>query len=143
MSNEDPFAEGVKSPALSWTTVAVGQVIKITVTEAPTKVHSRDFTTGQPAYWDEAKTQPKYSAVFKGTVNGEERSIWAQMPSALFRAISEAQKNAGVKIGVGGELLVKRLNDEPNKNPKLNASHQFAAKYDPPADTGFGDEPPF
>ena len=141
MTGEDPFAT-LKVPSVSWRDVPVGGIISMVVTRAASKTQSRDYETNQPSYWDDAKTQPKYSAVVNGIVYGEERSIWAQIPSSLFAAISDAQKASGQRIDVGGTLLIRRLEDKPNmKNPKLNAAKQFAAKYEPPA-VG-SDEPPF
>lgn len=147
MSYEDPFASAVKVPSVSWRDVQVGQTVTMVVSGPAKKVQSRDFETGQPAYWDEARTQPKYSAVVNGTVDGEDRAIWAQIPSALFAAIGKAQADAGAKIDAGGTLRIQRTEDKPNaKNPRLNPAKQFIAKYEPPKADPFGssdDEIPF
>jgi hypothetical protein len=145
MSFDDPFAEGQKTPAVSLKDVPVGGEVKLHVTGPARKVQSREFETGQLAYWDEARTQPKYSAVLPVQLNGEDRALWAQMPSALFAAISAAQAQAGQRIDDGGTLTLKRLPDTPNaKNPRLHPQKQWVAKYEPPAVDAFGDDqPPF
>src|SRR5882724_10802282 len=107
MSNEDPFAN-VKRPAVSFKDVPVGGIVTILIAAPAAKVQSRDFETGEPDHWDDARTQPKYSAVVNGTVDGEDRALWAQIPSALFAAIAEAQQKAGQKIDTGGTLRIKR-----------------------------------
>lgn len=133
----DPFAGSTSTPSLSFKDATVGTVYEGVVTEAPTLVQSRDFETGEPAYWPVKRPgetpNPKMSVVLKLEVDGEERSVWAQKPSALFAAIGEAQKVAGKRIEVGGTLAIKYTGDKPNDNPRLNAAKQYAAKYTPPA----------
>lgn len=145
MTDIDPFAGGVKVAALSFKDQPVGATVIMQVTGPAKLVQSRDFETGEPAYWDEAHTQPKMSAVVNGTVDGEERALWAQKPSAMFTAIAEAQTKAGERIAAGGTLKIKYTGDKPNaKNPRLNAAKQYAAIYEPPAAGAFDtDEPPF
>lgn len=141
MSFDDPFAGAEKAPSVKWGEVPVGGVVKFHVDEPAKLVQSRDFETGEPAFWDDARTQPKMAAVLNGTVDGERRSIWAQKPSALFAAIGEAQSKAGERIDAGGVLYVKRLDDKPNaKNPRLKPQHQFTAKYEAPAKDAFGSD---
>jgi hypothetical protein len=136
----------VKRPAVSFKDTAIGEVVTMLVAEPASKVHSRDYESGEPAYWDDARTQPKYAAVVNGSIDGEDVSLWAQMPSALFAAIADAQVKAGQKIDTGGTLRVKYTGDKPNsKNPRLKPAKQFAAEYVPPVADAFAadDEPPF
>lgn len=147
MTNDDPFAS-VSRPAVSFKDSKIGDTVTLIVSDPASKVHSRDFETGEPAYWDDARTQAKYSAVVNGTIDGEEKALWAQMPSALFAAIAEAQKQAGQKIDAGGTLRIKYIGDKPNsKNARLKPAKQFAAIYEPPVADAFAapddDEPPF
>jgi hypothetical protein len=80
------------------------------------------------------------SVVLVLSIDDEERSVWAQKPSALFAAIGEAQKAAGKRIEVGGVLAIKYTGDKPNeKNPRLNPAKQYAARYTPPAATPTAD----
>lgn len=132
----DPFAGGTSTPALSFKDAPVGTSFTCTVVEAPTLLQSRDFETGNPAFWPDGN--PKMSAVVKVTVNGEERSIWAAKPSSLFAAIASAQQTAGQQIAPGGTLVVTYTHDKPNENPRLNAAKQYSATYTPP--NAFGTE---
>lgn len=144
MSEPDPFAGGEKRPSLSFKDAKIGTSYTGTVIEGPKEVQSRDFETGQPAFWDKEGTQPKKSVVIGLLVDGEERSLWAQKPSAMFTALKEAKgKN---QIEVGGTLAVKFSGETPNaKNPKLDAQKLYVAKYTPPveADPFTADEPDF
>lgn len=126
----DPFAGGTSTPSLSFKDAAPGTSYTCVVVEAPTLLQSRNFETGNPDFWPDGN--PKMSAVVKVTVNGEERSIWASKPSALFAAIANAQQTAGQQITPGGTLVVTYTHDKPNDNPRLNAAKQYSAVYTPP-----------
>ena len=59
---DDPFGTQ-RIPALSWKGLPVGSVFVLTVLEPAKLLHSRNFETNQPDYWDAEKTQPVMSAV--------------------------------------------------------------------------------
>lgn len=128
--DDDPFAGG-SSPALSFKDAPIGTTYTGTVVKAPTLVQSRDFETGEPAFWPD--NNPKMSVVVNLEVDGEERSLWAPKPSAMFAALQKAQVEAGERMSSGGKLSVKLTGTEPNKNPRLNDRKIYAAKYEPPA----------
>lgn len=149
----DPFAGGgEKRPSVSFKDKPVGTVITGLVIDSPKLVQSRDFETGEPAVWPDGN--PKMTVVVDLLVDGEEMSLWAAKPSAMFAALAEAQKTAGSRIGVGGTLAVKFTGEKPNeKNPRLNAQKLYAAKYTAPDPFGAAepaaaapaatDDPPF
>ena len=133
----DPFAGGDSVPSLSFKNAPVGTVYTGTVTEAPTLVQSRDYKTGEPAFWPATNGQPgnpKMAVVIKIALDtGEERSVWATKPSAMFAAIKTAQQEAGQKIAVGGTLAIKFTGEKPNADTKKEPQKLYAAKYTPPA----------
>ena len=133
----DPFEGGTSVPSLSFKDAPVGTTYTGTITEPASLVQSRDYETGEPAFWDVEQKQPKMSAVLRLAVkelDGEERSVWAQKPSALFAALADAQRAAGARFEAGGTLAIKYTGDKPNaKNPRLNPAKQYAARYTPPA----------
>ena len=137
----DPFAGADKSPSLSFKDV--GTVYTGVVTEGPKLVQSRDFESGEPAFWPAKPGEtpnPKMSVVINLEVDGEERSLWAPKPSAMFAALAAAQKDAGARIATGGTLSIKYTGDKPNeKNPRLNPQKLYAARYAAP--DPFGDAP--
>lgn len=141
---DDPFSGGVSNPSVSFKDAKPGTKVKGRVVAAPKLVQGRDFETSEPAWWDDAKTQPKMTVVTELDINGTVHSLWAQKPSAMFAALAEAQQKSG-RIEVGGELEVEFTHEEPNKkNPRLNPAKQYRATYTP-ADAFEGDEeqPPF
>lgn len=147
-ADDDPFARAEKTPSLKFEIVGISY--KGIVSKKPELVHSRDFETGELAYWDAEKTQPKMSVVINLDVDGQARAIWAQKPSAMFVALGEAQEAAGELIAPGGTLYVKYTGDKKNPDkPRLSPAKQYAAKYEPPApaDPFAGskseEEPPF
>lgn len=151
--NIDPFDQ-IKAPSLSFKDAAIGTSYTGVVDDSPNLVQSRDFDTGDLATWPDGN--PKMSAVINLIVGGELRSLWAQKPSALFAAITEARQSAGVPIAKGGTLTVTYIGDKPNAtNPRLNPAKQYRVTYTAPnadafASVGAGaasavvdDEPPF
>ena len=147
----DPFAgSGESVPALSFKGADIGLTYEGVITSPPELVQGNDFESGEKAVWKntDGSTSPKMSVVLKMSVNGEEKSLWAVKPSAMFQAVKDAQTTAGKNIEVGGTLAVRYTGDKPNaKNPKLNAAKQYLVKYTPPsAPDAFGggsDSPPW
>lgn len=138
----DPFAGADKVPSISFKDAPVGTVYEGIVTEAPKLVQSRDFNTGEPAFWPAKPGEapnPKMSVVIRlQLLDGDERSLWAQKPSAMFAAIGEAQRAAGKRIEIGGTLAVKFTGEKPHTDPEkvrknLPPQKLYAAKYTPPA----------
>ena len=139
---DDPFAGADKVPSLSFKDAPVGTVYEGLVTEAPKLVQSRDYDSGEPAFWPAKpgeQPNPKMSVVIRLTLDGvDERSVWAQKPSAMFAAIGEAQKKAGVRIEVGGTLAIKFVGEQSHTDPikikkGMPPQKLYAAKYTPPA----------
>lgn len=133
----DPFAGGESTPSLSFKDAAIGFTYEGVITSPAELVQGKDFETGEPAVWKnkDGSTSPKYSVVIGVRLdNGEERSLWAVKPSAMFAALKDAQTKAGKPFEVGGKIAVRYTGDKPNeKNPRLNAAKQYAVKYEPPA----------
>ena len=46
---DDPFAGGDKKPSVKFPTI--GTTITAVVTDTPKLVQSKDYTTGEPAFW--------------------------------------------------------------------------------------------
>lgn len=137
--HDDPFGGSSRTSSLSWKGVAIGAVFTCEVLEPAKLLHSRNFETNEPDYWDPpTNTQPKQSAVVNVRVLsgphsvGEERSIWAQKPSNLFVAIAQAQQTAGAKIAPGGTLHLKFAGEIPHENKRYSPIKQYQAKYEPP-----------
>jgi hypothetical protein len=129
----DPFASSESRPSVSFKDAPIGTAYNLKVTGAASLTQSRDYETGEPAEWPDGN--PKMSAVVDvvDLETGEEKSLWAAKPSALFAAIGEAQRKAGSSIAVGGTLRVEYTGDKPNaKNPRLNPAKQYAVTYTPP-----------
>jgi len=126
------FAGGDTVPSISFKDAPVGASVTGKVTEAPILVQSRDFDSGNPAFWPDGNA--KMSVVTKLVLaSGEERGLWAAKPSAMFAAIAEAQKTAGALIAVGGTLTITLVGEKPNAtNPRLNAQKLYAVTYVPP-----------
>lgn len=130
----DPFAPSPdKRTSVSFKDRPVGTTYVLEVAASPKLVQARVYETGDPAFWGDGN--PKMTAVTDvvNTETGEEMSLWAPKPSALFAAIAEAQKTAGQTIVPGGRLTVQYTGDRANDNPKLNPAKQYAVTYTPPA----------
>jgi hypothetical protein len=134
----DPFSDSEGRPAVSFKDAPVGTVIVCTIDAAPKLVHARNFETGQPDYWPDGNA--KQTAVVDVKVDGEDKSLWAAKPSALYGAITEAVKKAGQQLAPGGTLSVRYYADKPNANPRLNPQKLYQAHYEPPSAFA-GDDP--
>lgn len=138
----DPFAGGEKIPSLSWKGLPIGSYFSLEITEAPKAIQSTNFETRKPAFWDDDPNRPKMAAVVNVRVLngphsvGEERSIWAQVPSNIWKAIQEAQKTAGARLAPGGILHVKFAGEIPHENKHYSPIKQYEARYEPPVSTG-------
>lgn len=140
MTEIDPFAGAEKAPSLSFKDMPVGTTYTGVVTEGPKLVQSRDFNTGEPAFWPASRPgeepNPKMSVVINLDVEGEPRSLWAAKPSAMFAALAEAQKKAGAKIEAGATLSVRFTGEEKHTDPDkirrgLPAKKLYSAKLEP------------
>jgi hypothetical protein len=125
----DPF-ENTSAPSVSFKGSVAGQTkYRGTVTRLPELVQSRDFETGDAAFWPDGNK--KMSAVIGLEVDGEPRSLWAAKPSSLFTAIGQAQKDLKRKLQLGDEIEVAHVADEPNKNPRLADQKIYKARILP------------
>ena len=142
----DPFDAPSKVPTVTFDKMPVGTTYELEVLAPADKAQGKDFETGEPAVWknNDGSTSPKYSAVLRvkvldagGNPNmavGQERAIWATIPSAMFAALQEAKAKAGASFDAGGKLTVRYSGDKPNeKNPRLNPAKQYQARYVPGA----------
>lgn len=156
MTEIDPFEGGEKVPSIGWQVsrgvdYPIGTKYRIELDESPKKLQSRNYDTNEPDWWDDAKTQPKMSAVLTGTVVagpqgvGERRSVWANIPSNLFVGLKDAQK--AEKFRKGSFVEIEFTGTEPAKNDpqgKKNPVKLFKVTHEPA--TAFGSsaaEPPF
>ena len=135
----DPFSGGEKVPSLSWKGLPIGSLFILEISAPAKALQSRNFDTNLPDYWDPDKTRPKMSAVVNVRVLqgphsvGEDRSIWAQIPSNLFVAIKEAQKAVDRRLEPGGILHLKFIGETPHEDKRKNPIKNYAARYTPPA----------
>jgi hypothetical protein len=138
-ANDDPFSGGEKVPSLSWNKLPHGSVFTLEILEPAKKLQERDFNTGKPKFWDDDRTQPVHAAVINVLVKtgphsvGELRSIWATIPSNMYIALKDAQKQAGAPFSPGGTLRIRLKGEEPHRDPNKHAIKQYEAKYEPPA----------
>ena len=125
----DPFAGGESRPSVSFKDTPVGTSYTLKVDKAPEMVQARDYESGEPAFWNDGN--PKMTVV-TGVVDaatGEEKSLWAAKPSALYRALGDAQRAAGSLISVGDTLVVTFSGEKPNeKNPRLNPQKLYTVQ---------------
>lgn len=160
--NFDPFEQGDGVKAVSFKNAPHGSVITIDIDDDAKWLQTRDFKTGEPAYWDARpgeQPNPIMAAVVTGIVAdtpwavqsgqaGERRSVWATKPSKLFTAIQTAKREAGgggspLPILRGGKLDIAQTGEEPNlKNPNNENIKLYAARYTPPV-AGYGQQDAF
>lgn len=135
---DDMFDE-VSRPSISFKDKPFGFFYEGPVIDAPKKIQSRDFETGNLAYWDDG--QPKMSVVIGIKVTacpdpeqvGQERSVWVAKGSNMYSAVAAAQRAGGGNVRKGGILRVTFKSERPNeKNPKLNAIKEYDVTWTEP-----------
>lgn len=135
----DPFAGAESFPSLSFKDKPVGTSYTGTVTSEPSLVQSRNFDSRQPEFWSDGN--PKMTVATNLRLDsGEEVCLWASKPSAMFRAIADAAKNAGTKVSTGGRLTVTFSGEKPDPaKPHLNPQKLYTVTYQPP--NAFAEQP--
>lgn len=122
----DPFANE-SAPSLSFKKVQEGHSYTGKVVSLPVVMQQRDFESGEMLTWPDGNKREVVT--FKIEVDGEVFGVWAKKPSSLFKALQEAQKEAGDRLAIGDELTITWVSSEPNKkNPKLNDAKIYKAK---------------
>jgi hypothetical protein len=94
----DPSKGGI--PENTWATMTVRDYIQV--------VQAKDEKTGQAAFYEDSG-KPITKLVLAVTLDGEERNLWAKnnnVPGGLTRALRDAQKALGSRIGPGTEFAV-------------------------------------
>ena len=125
-TDKDPFASE-SAPALSFKKVAEGHSYTGKVVSLPVVMQQRNFDSGELEVWKDGN--PKQVVTFKVEVDGEVFSVWAKKPSSLFKALQDAQKEAGDRLAIGDTITITWTSSEPNtKNPKLNDIKIYSAK---------------
>lgn len=136
----DPFAGADSKESVSFKDTPVGTAYTLTVTEAPQLVQARDYESRQPAFWPDGNPKMAVVTGVVDTATGEEKNLWAAKPSALFRAIGDAQKASGSQIKPGDTLVVTFSGEKPNeKNPHLNPQKLYTVQHTP--GDAFADQP--
>lgn len=118
-----------------------GDTVTGVIIAEPTIAQQRDFQTGEPAFWDKDKTQPKQQMIVTLRTqerdtsdpddDGERRLFVASpnMRKAIAAAVREAKRKG---LAVGGTLTVTYTADG-EKQRGLNPPKLYSAKYVPPA----------
>jgi hypothetical protein len=141
-TQDDPFESREKMPSVSFDKDEAGNRLnppvtyELEVVRGAELVQERD-ENGKPVYWLDQwgrPENPKMKVVVTVRHNGVVKGLWAKKWDAegtLFRAISDAQKAAGVKIGPGGKLTVQWYASEQPKHTTYSGKKLYRARYEP------------
>lgn len=109
------------------------------ITEEPTVQQQKDFTTGEPLFWNDG--QPRMQLVVTLATDQQDpadrdddgtRRIYVK--GQMKNAIQQAVRAAGARgLEVGGVLKVTYVRDGVASNPRFNAPKEYAAEYQAPA----------
>lgn len=129
----DPFANPDKRPSVSFKGAPPGTRYVLEVTDPPNVVQARDFDTRELEFWPDGNPKFTVATNVVDKATGELKCLWAPKPSAMFKAIADAQKAAGALITAGGTLVVTFTHEVPNADkPHLNPAKQYQVVYTPP-----------
>lgn len=114
---------------------AIGTSFTGRITEQPTVEQQKDFTTGNPKFWDDGN--PAMQLVV--TIQTEQRDPAVEnddgkrrlyVKGQLKTAVQEAVRNSGARgLEVGGHLAVTYTQDGEVKRAGFNAPKIFRAEY--------------
>lgn len=118
----------------------IGKTVAGVIKQEPEVTQQRDFDSGEPAFWDKDKTEPKMQLVItlltqerdpQDPHDDGERKLYVASPN-MRKAIAAAVRAAGRNgLAVGGALAVTYTHDEP-KTGKGNPPKGYSAQYVPP-----------
>lgn len=117
----------------------IGTTISGRITERPTVEQQKDFTTGEPKFWEDGK--PQMQLVVTLATNeidpanpDDDGSRRVYVKGQMKNAVAQAVRTAGARgLEVGGILSVTYSMDGIAKNPRFNAPKNFTAQYTPAA----------
>lgn len=133
----DDFLMGGSVPSAKFPTL--GTTISGRITTEPTVEQQRDYTTGEPKFWDDGKPQMQMVVALATTerdpqVQDDDGTRRLYVKGQLKNAVAQAVRAAGARgLEVGGVLTVKYVRDGERKNPRFNAPKEYAAQYVPAA----------
>ena len=98
-----------------------------------------DFKTGDLMVWADGNPRNQLVITLATEQRDEDaddyghRNLYVPNPSQLQKALAEAIRKVGAQgIVAGMKLGVKYVKDEPNANPRLNATKQYTVKVELP-----------
>ncbi|WP_112469440.1 hypothetical protein [Streptomyces triticisoli] len=133
----DDFLMGGSIPSAKFPTI--GTTIGGQITTQPTVEQQRDYTTGEPKFWDDGKPQMQMVVTLATSdrdpaVQDDDGTRRLYVKGQLKNAIAQAVRAAGARgLEVGGRLAVTYVRDGERKNPRFNAPKEFTAQYVPAA----------
>lgn len=113
----------------------IGDMIEGTITSTEVTQHT-DYATGKPENWEDGK--PKTLIVISlHTDEGTDGAIyvknWGAQRAALRKAIQATGLDANTALAPGNRIAMTYVGDEPNKNPKFDATKIYEYAITPRA----------
>lgn len=133
----DDFLMGGSIPSAKFPTI--GATVTGRITTQPTVEQQRDYTTGEPKFWDDGKPQMQMVVTLATSdrdpdVQDDDGTRRLYVKGQMKNAIAQAVRAAGARgLEVEGVLAVKYVRDGEKKNPRFNAPKEYAARYTPAA----------
>jgi hypothetical protein len=117
-----------------------GDVLTGTIVEEPEVRQSRDYDSGEPAFWPDGNPQTELVIVLQTTARDAEiedddgKRQFVVNSGAKKAALREAVQKARARgLAVGGTLSVTYTHDAEPKKRGYRGAKQFKAVYTPPA----------
>jgi hypothetical protein len=133
----DDFLMGGSVPSAKFP--AIGTTLTGRITSPPTVEQQRDYTTGEPKFWDDGKAQMQMVVTLATSerdhaVQDDDGTRRLYVKGQLKNAVAQAVRASGARgLEVGGTLTVTYTRDGERKNPRFNAPKEYTAQYLPAA----------
>lgn len=138
MTEPENLFESQGGPSAKSLLTKVGDEFSGVVQGPAVKLQTKNYDDDTPAFWDEAKQNPKLAWAINLMVNGELRTLWAPIPSDVQQKFLAAVKVTGNKnVAEGGTLKVKFVGEESVKlknGKKGNPKKIHEVVYTPPTE---------
>lgn len=112
----------------------IGDTVGATITSVELAAYT-DFITGEVETWDDGKPKQQMNILVTDDATGEPRGIYVKLWGAAKRALVEAIEATGLEadlaLAPGNHITMTLEREEPNKNPRLNATKIYRFKITP------------
>jgi hypothetical protein len=129
LNDANDFLTSSGGPLIKLNELAVGEIIKAKIIDGD-KIQKTDVKTREPLTF--ADGQPKMQLVLTVQREGVDEEERIFMHYTAEKSLGAVLRDKQLKLEAGGTIVIKRLDDEPNKNKALDPKQHYQCDYAAP-----------